>query len=119
MTDADAPHIDAGLREGHRRRFQSVRLLRKGGENRAAQGYPQPTGGLSTPTPDGVWWFTLGANGGQGEAMELVTMAPDGGPGPGPGLAPSVAVPAGNAWTLAGLCALLAGLGMAFVRSRR
>jgi hypothetical protein len=83
------------------------------------QSAPTPEGSPSGQAPDGVWYFTLGANGGMGEEMVLVTMAPQGAPGPGPGLAPSVAVPAGNTWTLAGLCVLLAGLGMAFVRTRR
>lgn len=61
--------------------------------------------------PNGVWWFTLGADGGSGDAMRLVSMAPAGVQGHRP-------VPASTAWSLAGLMVLLAGLGMAALRTR-
>ena len=72
------------------------------GENRAVQG---------ALAPNGVWYFTLGSDGGSGDAMRLVSMAPAGVQGHRP-------VPASTAWSLAGLMVLLAGLGMAVLRTR-
>lgn len=56
--------------------------------------------GVSGLPPDGVWYFTLGANGGNGEPMVLVAMGPAG----------SRSVPGLG---LAGLLALFATLGAA------
>ena len=70
-----------------------------------------PNGGASG-APNGVWYYTLAANGGSANEMELVSMIA-GGP------APHHPVPATNLWTLAGLLALTAGFGLAVLRKRR
>lgn len=55
------------------------------GANRYENG-SAPTG--SGIPPDGVFFFTLGANGGGGEPMVLTGMAPPGGPAPAPASLP-------------------------------
>lgn len=82
-----------------------------GGEKSAGKRYENPNGGPGG-APNGVWWFTLGADGGSANAMRLVSVAPL---GPGPA---HHAVPATSFWTLSGLLALVGGLGLVVLRQR-
>lgn len=61
------------------------------------------------PTPNGVFFFTLGANGGAADAMILAAA--------GPALA--AAVPTLSQWMILALALLLAGIGIARVRRIR
>lgn len=74
-------------------------------------------GSAHTPTgataPNGVWYFTLGADGGGANEMQLVSMIAAAGTAP-----VRHPVPAANFWTLAGLLVLTAGFGIAALRAR-
>ncbi len=67
-------------------------------------------GGGATP-PEGVDFFTLGADGGSANEMVLVSMAPAG------FVVPNVPVPVDSRWALAALLSLIAAA--AFVTTRR
>ena len=49
-------------------------LISCGGGERGSDRYPA-TRGMGSGAPDGVWWFTLGADGGSANEMRLVSMA--------------------------------------------
>lgn len=103
--DARTPSGGGGGTSGDFNLFACGSNLQPGeryAENRTVQG---------SMAPNGVWYFTLAADGGGGDAMRLVSMAPAGVQGHQP-------VPASTAWSLAGLMVLLAGLGMAVLRTR-
>jgi hypothetical protein len=72
----------------------------------------QPTG--TSGAPQGTWYYTLGADGGNADQMLIVSMAPAAAGGP----VVRHPVPAANFWTLAGLFTLIAGFGVAATRSR-
>lgn len=78
---------------------------------RGGERYPQNRGVPASTTPNGVWYFTLGADGGSANEMRLISMAPA-------GAQVHHQVPASNLWTLSGLLALVAGFGVAALRSR-
>ena len=79
------------------------------GGKQGVQRYTTPAGpaGSNFP-PDGVNYFTLGANGGADEPMELIGMGPVGGGGPA---APAATLPIGpGAWLALAVLIALGGL---------
>lgn len=84
-------------------------LFSCGGGERGSNRYSATRGPSSAP--DGIWWFTLGADGASANAMRLVSMAAVA------GTPVHRAVPATNFWSLSGLLALIAGLGLAALRT--
>jgi hypothetical protein len=63
----------------------------------------------AAPAPDGVFFFTLGANGGVADAMVLSSMMQ----------ASAAPVPTLNDWTLLALATLVGGVGLVLLRRRQ
>ena len=61
------------------------------------------------PAPQGVWYFTLGAEGGEGACMVLTSLVVGN---------PVTAVPTLSEWGLVTLCALLGGVAVVSLRRR-
>jgi hypothetical protein len=105
------PPPDRAANGGDESTSGDFNLFACGGVGRGGDGYLLERGVPVTGAPNGVWWFTLGADGGAANEMRLVSMAPAGTP-------VHHAVPAAGFWSIAGLLALVAGFGVAAIRSR-